>query len=106
VSDSGPLLFIVLWIAGIATLVFVIIPKMDRQRIREHIDSHGGKVIDIRSDWFAASGRSARTYEVTYFTRNGQRIIAKCITSMTSDVQWISDRPPGSDSYKENFPDR
>jgi hypothetical protein len=30
-------------------------------------------------------------------THNGERITAKCITSMTSDVQWISDRPPGSD---------
>ena len=77
--------------------VFVVIPRMDRQRIREHIDNHGGKVIEILSDWFAASGRSARTYEVTYLTHNGERITAKCITSMTSDVQWISDRPPGSD---------
>ena len=95
-SYIGPIFF-GSWIAAIVLFVFVVIPKMDRQRIREHIDSHGGKVIEILSDWFAASGRSARTYEVTYLTHNGERITAKCITSMTSDVQWISDRPPGSD---------
>ena len=95
-SYIGPIFFGA-WIAAIFLFVFVVIPKMDRQRIREHIDSHGGKVIEILSDWFAASGRSARMYEVTYLTRNDERITAKCITSMTSDVQWISDRPPGSD---------
>ena len=95
-SYIGPIFF-GSWIAAIVLFVFVVIPRMDRQRIREHIDSHGGKVIKILSDWFAASGRSARTYEVTYLARNGERITAKCITSMTSDVQWISDRPPGSD---------
>jgi hypothetical protein len=92
-SYIGPIFF-GSWIAAIVLFVFVVIPKMDRQRIREHIDSHGGKVIEILSDWFAASGRSARTYEVTYLTHNGERITAKCITSMTRDVQWISDRPP------------
>jgi hypothetical protein len=96
VSDSGPLLFIALWIAGIATLVFVLIPKADRKRIREHVDSHGGKVIEILSDWFGAGGRSARAYDVTYISRNGQRVTAKCITSMTSGVQWLSDKPPES----------
>jgi len=104
-SYIGPIFFGAS-IVAIILFVFVVIPKMDRQRIREHIDSHGGKVIEIRSDWFAASGRSARTYEVTYLTRNGERITAKCMTSMISDVQWISDRPPESDSYKGNFPDR
>jgi hypothetical protein len=104
-SYIGPIFF-GSWIAAIILFVFVVIPKMDRQRIREHIDRHGGKVIEIRSDWFAATGRSARTYEVTYLTRNSDRITAKCITSMISDVQWISDRPPESDSYKGNFPDR
>ena len=95
-SDSGPI-FIVLWMAGIAILVFVVIPKMDRQRIREHIDSHGGKIIDIESVWFRGSGRYGRTYDVTYMSRQGGRITATCMTSMVRGVQWVSDRPPGSD---------
>jgi hypothetical protein len=106
VSDSGPLLFIVLWIAGIATLVFVLIPKADRKRIREHVDSHGGKVIEILSDWFGAGGRSARAYDVTYISRNGQRVTAKCITSMTSGVQWLSDKPPESQMESLEVADR
>ena len=94
-SYIGPIFF-GLWIAGIFVFVFIVIPKMDRQRIREHIDSHGGKVIEISSDWFAGGGRSARTYDVTYTSRNGQRVTAKCITSMTSGVQWLIDKPPSS----------
>jgi hypothetical protein len=94
-SYFGPIFF-VFWAAVIVLFVFVVIPKMDRQRIRENIDSHGGKVIEILSVWFAGSGRSARTYDVTYINRNGQRVTAKCITSMTSGVQWLIDKPPGS----------
>jgi hypothetical protein len=90
------LIFFVLWIPGLIIFIFVVIPKMDRQRIREHIDSHGGKVIETESVWFRSSGRYGRTYDVTYITRRGERITAKCITSMTSGVQWMSDRPPGS----------
>jgi hypothetical protein len=44
-SYIGPIFF-GSWIAAIVLFVFVVIPKMDRQRIREHIDSHGGKVIE------------------------------------------------------------
>jgi hypothetical protein len=95
-SYIGPIFF-GLWVAVIALFVFVVIPKSDRKRIREHIDSHGGKVIEILSDWFGAGGRSAKAYDVTYISRTGQRVIAKCITSMTSGVQWLSDRPLESD---------
>jgi hypothetical protein len=101
-SNIGPILF-ALWIAVIALFAFVVIPKMDRQRIREHIDSHGGKVIEILSDWFSASGRSARTYDVTYMNRNGQRVTAKCITSMTSGVQWLTDKPPDSSTESSSL---
>ena len=95
-SYLGPIFF-GFWVVVIVLFVFVAIPKMDRQRISENIDSHGGKVIEILSVWFAGNGRSARTYDVTYMSRNGQRVTAKCITSMTSGVQWLIDKPPGSD---------
>ena len=94
-SYLGPIFF-GFWVVVIVLFVFVAIPKMDRQRISENIDSHGGKVIEILSVWFAGNGRSARTYDVTYMSRNGQRVTAKCITSMTSGVQWLIDKPPGS----------
>ena len=94
-SYAGPILF-GFWIVAIVLFVFVVNPKMDRQRIREHIDSHGGKVIEIVSAWFAGNGRAGRTYDVTYMSRTGQRVTAKCITNMTSGVQWLIDKPPGS----------
>jgi hypothetical protein len=79
------------------TFLLIAIPKFDRQRIREHIEMHGGKVIEILRAWFGGGrGRNARAYEVTYMTRQGERITATCITNMMSGVQWLSDKPPGT----------
>jgi hypothetical protein len=87
----------VVWIAILAVLVMFVWPRMDRQRIRENVEAHGGKVIDIDSVWLRAAGRYGRTYDVIYTSRHGKRITATCMTSMMRGVQWISDRPPGSD---------
>lgn len=58
-KDSGHILFaLAAFVVGIH-LLFVI-PKLDRQHIREHIKSHGGKVIEILRGWFAWGSRSAR----------------------------------------------
>ncbi|MGB9122768.1 MAG: hypothetical protein WCE73_19285 [Candidatus Angelobacter sp.] len=94
-SNLSAILFAV-WMGALLVLVLFVWPKMDRQRIREHVEAHGGKVIDIDRVWLRATGRYGRTYDVTYITRNGERITAKCITSMTSGVQWVSNSPPGS----------
>lgn len=90
---------IVFWFLIIAFVIFIMVamPRYDRQRIREHVEDHGGKVIDIESVWFGSSGRYGRTYDVTYNSRQGKRITATCMTSMVRGVQWVSDRPPGSD---------
>ena len=90
---------IVLWSLVLAFVISltVAMPKYDRQRIRENVEAHGGKVIDIDSVWLRAAGRYGRTYDVTYTSRHGRRITATCMTSMMRGVQWISDRPPGSD---------
>ena len=94
-STSGPIFFVVLASAFVIFVLFVV-PSLDRQRIRDHIESHGGKVIEMVRDWFAWGSRSARTYDVTYVTSKGERITATCMTSMMSGVQWVSDKPPGS----------
>lgn len=95
-SDKGPIFFVVS-ASAFAVLILFVIPKLDRQRIREQIETHGGKVIEILRDWFAWGRGSARHYDVTYVTRSGERITATCMTSMMSGVQWVSNRPPGSD---------
>jgi hypothetical protein len=95
-SDTSFALFAVL-AAVVVIIVRIVGGKLDRQRICEHVEANGGKVIDILSQWFGGvGGRYVRTYDVTYTTRHGSRISATCITSMTSGVQWMSDRPPGS----------
>jgi len=95
-SDIGPVILVILAASLIIFTLFVA-PKYDRRRIREHIEANGGKVIEILRDWFGGDGgRYRRTYDVTYKTRHGERITATCVTSMTSGVRWVSDRPPGS----------
>jgi hypothetical protein len=94
-SNLSALLFL-LWAIAMLTLVLFVLPRLDRNRIREHVESNGGHVIEILRDWFGGfGGRSARTYDVTYITCQGERITAKCITGMTTGVQWVSDKPPG-----------
>jgi hypothetical protein len=95
-SDLGAVWFLV-WMIALLSLVLFVLPRLDRNRIREHVESNGGHVIEILRDWFGGfGGRSARAYEVTYITRQGERITAKCITSMIRGVQWVANRPPGS----------
>lgn len=91
-SDMGPS---ILFVALVIFIVFVI-AGLDRQRIREHIETHGGKVIEISRNWFTWGSGSARTYGVTYLTSKGERITASCMTTMMRGVQWLNDRPPGS----------
>jgi len=90
---------IVFWFLIVAFVLFLMVamPQYDRQRIREQVEAHGGKVIEISSRWFGSASRYGRTYDVTYETRHGKRVTATCVTSMMRGVQWLSDRPPGSD---------
>jgi hypothetical protein len=71
---------------------------LDRERIREHVERSGGKVIAIEwspfgKGWF---GSHERIYEVRYTTRSGKLVEAACKTSMFSGVYWTSDHPPES----------
>jgi hypothetical protein len=90
-------LFALLATAAVIVPLFVG-SKLDHRRIREHVEANGGKVIDVERRWFGGrgGGRYMNAYDVTYKTRDGKRITATCITSMTRGVYWISDRPPGS----------
>lgn len=90
-------------IFGVMVVVFAAIGRwvadsMDRQRIREHVEHAGGKVIAIEwspfgKGWF---GSHERIYEVRYTTRSGKLVEAACKTSMFSGVYWTSDHPPES----------
>ncbi|SRR5579864_2209512 len=67
-----------------------VIPRFDRARIREHIEEHGGKVVEIiRAPWHGYD----RGYKVTYMTSRGKQVKATCRTDLNG-VYWISDCPP------------
>jgi len=88
----------------VVVIAFVVIylrvaHSLDRDRIREHVERSGGKVIAIERNpfgkgWFGSGGE--RIYEVRYTTRHGKSIEATCKTSMFSGVYWTSDHPPES----------
>jgi hypothetical protein len=86
---------------------FIVIPVMiairlfaghfDRERIREHVERSGGKVLDITWNpfgrgWFGS--RYERIYEVRYRGRHGRTVEATCKTSMFSGVYWTGDSAP------------
>lgn len=87
---------------GLAVLALVIGCRvaadwLDRNRIREHIEQSGGRVVNITwnpfgKGWFGSN--TERLYEVTYRTRRGRTITATCKTSLWSGVYWTSDAPP------------
>jgi hypothetical protein len=95
-SNLSAILFAV-WMGALLVLVLFVWPRMDRQRIREHVEAHGGKIMDIDRVWLRATGRYGRTYDVTYMSRQGRHITATCMTSIVRGVQWVGDSPPGSD---------
>ncbi len=98
--------FSVLYIALLAAVViftFVLAPKFDHERIRENVEAHGGRVVEILKVWDWGRG-SDRTYEVSYMTASGERVNATCRTSMGRGVYWVNQRPPGLDSGEPDIP--
>lgn len=102
----------------IATVIIAVIgirilaDRLDRQRIRDHVEDSGGKVLGISWNlfgrgWFGS--RNERIYEVSYRAKNGRTVEATCKTSMLSGVYWTSDsapadfmdRPEASDACQE-----
>lgn len=93
-SDPNSILYVVFLVA-IALCAFAVTSKFDRDRIRENIEEHGGKVIEISRVWWWSGSRYDRCYDVTYLTARGRRVCATCRTSMWRGVYWVNDRPPG-----------
>lgn len=94
------LIFVILVavILAIAIGLGKITENSDRQRIREHVEGSGGKVLSIvRQYLWGWRGSRDRAYLVTYKTHDGRSIIASCRTSLFRGVYWIRDSPPGFD---------
>jgi hypothetical protein len=71
--------------------------RLDRERIREHVESRGGKILNISWNPFGNGwpDRSARFYEVRYRTHRGRIVTAKCTISRSSGINWLREAPPG-----------
>ena len=88
-----------LFIAAAAGAVglLVLIDRSNRQSITRNIEASGGKVIEILKLWGEGS-RGEQAYEVSYMTAHGERRKETCkVGNLSSDVTWVSRRPPGSD---------
>jgi len=74
------------WVAG----------SFDRDRIREYVESAGGKVLEITWNPFGPGwfGSRERIYDVRYQTRHGQIHTGTCKTSAYSGVYWTGNEPP------------
>ena len=69
--------------------------KLDHRRITENVIENGGEVLRIALHSSSRIGnRSDKVYDVAFKTRAGKRITTLCMTSVSSGVIWISDKPP------------
>src|SRR5882762_10257645 len=83
-------------LVGVAIMVSKYIDRLDHERIREHVENNGGKVLKITTQYLGGwRGSRDRACLVTYRTQHGKTITASCRTSMFRGVYWITDLPPG-----------
>lgn len=70
--------------------------KLDRRRITENVIENGGEVvsIELHSPSRIGSRSSDKVYDVAFKTRSGKCITTMCMTSISSGVVWISEKPP------------
>lgn len=97
-TDIGLLIGFVA-LLGIAVGFIMMEGNRNRQRIREHIEKGGGRVLDII--WNPTEG----FYDVRYQTQQGKVYEATCKTTVFSGVYWTGNAPPsglpGNDSGDE-----
>jgi hypothetical protein len=76
-------------IAGLA--IRIVMHFVDKSRIKDEIESKGGRVISISWNpfargWFFEKGE--RHYEVSYVDRSGGTISTTCKTSLFTGIYW------------------
>ena len=87
--------FLVIPIVVVIAVVFRLIAGgIDRDRIREYVESRGGRVLEVRwapfgPGWFGE--KSDRIYSVRYLDSSGNEHDAHCKTSMWTGVYLTQD---------------
>src|SRR5262245_16274548 len=84
---------IVLFIV-VAIVIRLLAGGMDHDRVRQYVESNGGKIIDAHwapfgPGWFGE--KSDRIYEVRYLDADGNEHHAHCKTSMWTGVYFTQD---------------
>lgn len=95
--DAPSVLLYITIVIVVMIFGWVVVPTLDRNRIRENIEKHGGKVVEITRVW-GWNTRNDRAYEISYMTARGKQVKATCRTNMWRGVYWVNDHPPGFDS--------
>ncbi len=84
-------LHIFLLAVGAGLAIRVIMHFVDKSRIKDEVESKGGRVISIRwspfgRGWFFE--KNERQYSITYTDRSGANVSANCKTSLFTGVYW------------------
>lgn len=79
----------------VAIVLRLVAGSLDRDRIRQYVESRGGELIKTTWDpfgpgWFGT--RNDRIYAVHYYDRDGHEHRAYCKTSMWTGVYFTEDR--------------
>lgn len=90
--------YLLITMAGVvilSTLFVLALIRVDKGRIKDHIERRGGLLIHARlrifgPGWFGE--KNARIYEVLYTDENGDKHKAYCKTSMLAGVYFTEDR--------------
>jgi hypothetical protein len=82
---------LILYALVIGLTIRVVMHFVDKSRIKDEIESKGGRVISIAWNPFARGWffeKNERHYEVTYVDRSGSTISTTCKTSLFTGLYW------------------
>jgi hypothetical protein len=99
-------LHIFLFAIAAGLLIRVVMHFVDKSRIKDDVESKGGRIISINWNpfgrgWFFE--KNERHYSVTYINSSGATVSATCKTSLFTGVYW-ADMPGGEEPRPRFIP--
>jgi hypothetical protein len=82
-------------LAILAILLWLMNRSMDQDRLRGHIETRGGKLLEAKllssgKNWWQQTVQ--RNYEVRYLDTDGHEHLATCITGLFKGIVWSDDK--------------
>jgi len=84
-------LHLLIWAIGAALIFRIIMHFVDKNRIKDEVESKGGRILSISWNPFARGWffeKNERHYDVTYVDRSGTTLSTTCKTSLFTGVYW------------------